>query len=132
MLHGVLAGPGDQDGLDRDRFLALHRLLEPCLLFRLEKRVVLERILVLVAAEGHLRFETGVLSLELEVILDRLSEQRRGLDLHSFLRCRGLGAGAGFYRARRADDANGRSGYGWATGSVAATTRILPVRFASY
>src|ERR687888_410405 len=71
VLLGVLAGPGEHGRLGRDgRLLAVHRLLEPCLLLRLEERVVVEGIFVLVQREGHGVVEPGVALLQLEVILN--------------------------------------------------------------
>ena len=62
----------------------VHRLLEPRLLLGLEERVVLEGVLGLVDVQGHLRVERGVLLLQLEMLLDRLREQRRAFDRHDF------------------------------------------------
>ena len=67
-----------------DRLLAAHRVLDPGLLLALEERVVLERILVEVARERHLRLQRGVPALELEVILDDLRELRGSLNRHAF------------------------------------------------
>src|SRR5258705_9081383 len=54
IVSGVLPGPGQHRGLDRDgRLLAVHRLLETSLFLGLEQRVVVERIRVLVVPEGH-------------------------------------------------------------------------------
>src|SRR5262249_5805397 len=82
-LGGVLAGPRGhgRPGTD-DRLLAVHRLLEPSLLFRLEERVIVERILGLVVAERHGTLELRVPLLQLEVVLNDLREQRLRINRH--------------------------------------------------
>ena len=57
--------------------------------------MVVERILGLVALEGHLAFQLRVPALELEVLVDDLREQRRRLYRHSNLRRQGQVLGAG-------------------------------------
>src|SRR4029450_3783954 len=55
---GLVGRPGQRLALGRDgRFLAVHRLLDAGLLLRLEERVVLERVLGLVALEGQFCLE---------------------------------------------------------------------------
>ena len=61
------------DGLGR--LDAVERLLEACLLLRLEQRVVLERILDGIAVERHRAVQLGVPLLEVEVLLDRPRER---------------------------------------------------------
>src|SRR5438034_9847322 len=81
-LRYVLLGrPGvRRSGLLGDRrLLTVHRFLEPGLLFGLEQRMVLERILVFVPIEWPFALELGVALLELEMVLDHLCEQRRCL-----------------------------------------------------
>src|SRR5205823_10881129 len=88
---GLLAGPGKRRFhavRGEGRLDAVHRLLDPRLLFGLEERMVLERILVLVAGDRHMAIELRVPFLQLEVILDHLREQRRCLYRHTFLRVR--------------------------------------------
>jgi hypothetical protein len=68
---------GDEGGY------AVHRLLEASLLLGLEQRMILERILCLVAVDRHLPVERGVLLLECQMILDHLGEQRRCLYRHN-------------------------------------------------
>src|SRR5262249_41624871 len=91
----VLAGPGHH--VRHDGGLgSVHRLLETSLLLGLEERVVVERILRLVAVEGHAALELRVLLLQLEVMLDCLREQRRRLNGHTFSSCLGAACGREF------------------------------------
>src|SRR4051794_15247233 len=76
----LVSRPRERSALLGDaRLLAVHRLLDPSLLLRLEERVVLERVVGLVAVDRELTLELRVLLLQLEMVLDDLCEQRRGL-----------------------------------------------------
>src|SRR5438093_6748895 len=77
LLRVVFAGPLEGDRrLRRDgRLRAVHRVLDAGLLLGLEQRVVVERILVLVAVERQLLVEVRVPFLQLEMILDDLREK---------------------------------------------------------
>src|SRR4029079_4295952 len=79
LLVIVFAGPLEGNGrLRRDgRLGAVHRVLDASLLLGLEQRVVVERILVLVALERQLVVELRVPLLQREMILDDLREKRR-------------------------------------------------------
>src|SRR5437763_5429968 len=79
LLHVVFAGPLEGDRrLRRDgRLRAVHRVLDAGLLLGLEQRVVVERIIVLVAIERQIVVELRVAFLQLEMILDDLREKRR-------------------------------------------------------
>src|SRR4051794_19813466 len=89
-VERVLTRPGMRHLGDLDgRFGSVHRLLETSLLLGLEERVIVERILRLVARDRHVVLEVGVLALELEVFLNDLAEDRRCLDRHTNLRVRG-------------------------------------------
>ena len=68
-------GHGKRERVQLDRRLAVEGLLDPSLLLGLEQRMILERILDLVAIERHLAVEIGVLLLQLEVILDHACER---------------------------------------------------------
>src|SRR5205085_9873799 len=85
LLVIILAGPLEGDGrLRRDgRLGAVHRVLDAGLLLGLEQRVVVERILVLVAVERQLVVELRVPLLQREVVLDDLREKRRHVYGHS-------------------------------------------------
>ena len=69
-LGGVLARPGQRQGVQFDGGLAVECLLDPSLLLRLEQRMILERILDLIVVERHVAVELRVLLLQLEMILD--------------------------------------------------------------
>ena len=56
---------------------AVHRLLDPRLLFGLEERVVLERVVRHVLPERQLVLERRISALQLEVLLDHLRERGR-------------------------------------------------------
>src|SRR5437764_9246901 len=79
LLHVVFAGPLEGDRrLRRDgRLGAVHRVLDAGLLLGLEQRVVVERIIVLVAIERQIVVELRVAFLQLEMILDELRDKRR-------------------------------------------------------
>src|SRR5947208_7405119 len=85
LLVIFFAGPLEGDGrLRRDgRLGAVHRVLDAGLLLGLEHRVVVERILVLVAVERQLVVELRVPLLQREVVLDDLREKRRHVYGHS-------------------------------------------------
>src|SRR4051794_4259033 len=85
LLVVFFAGPFEGDRrLRRDgRLCAVHRVLDAGLLLGLEQRVIVERILVLVAVERQLIVELRVLFLQLEMILDDLREKRRCVYGHS-------------------------------------------------
>src|SRR2546423_10737348 len=85
LLVVFFAGPFEGDRrLRRDgRLRAVHRDLDAGLLLGLEQRVVVERILVLVAVERQLIVELRVLFLQLEMILNDLREKRRCVYGHS-------------------------------------------------
>src|SRR5918992_3880373 len=78
VLDRLLAGPREPLGarVEIGCGLAVERLLDARLLLALEERVVLERVLVQVRIERHLVIEAGVPSLEVEVVADRVCEQR--------------------------------------------------------
>src|SRR5436190_3212508 len=83
VLGGVLAGPGEHRRLvGGGRLVAVHRLLQPRLLFGLEQWVVVKWICVLVVTEGHRLLEPGVPFLQLEVVLNDFGENRRRLNRH--------------------------------------------------
>jgi hypothetical protein len=79
LLVIFFAGPLEGDcRLRRDgRLGAVHRVLDAGLLLGLEQRVVVERILVLIAVEWQLLVELRVPLLQCEMILDDLREKRR-------------------------------------------------------
>src|SRR5206468_10010115 len=85
LLVIFFARPLEGDGrLRRDgRLGAVHRVLDAGLLLGLEQRVVVERILVLVAVERQLVVELRVPLLQREVVLDDLREKRRHVYGHS-------------------------------------------------
>jgi len=62
------------------RGLAVEGLLDARLLLGLEERMVLERVPVEVRVQGHLAVEAGVAGLQIEVLADRLGEQRLGVE----------------------------------------------------
>src|SRR2546423_931828 len=84
LLVVFFAGPFEGDRrLRRDgRLGAVHRVLDAGLLLGLEQRVIVERILVLVAVERQLLVELRVPLLQLEMILDDLREKRRRIYGH--------------------------------------------------
>ena len=63
--------------------LTVEGLLDPSLLLGLEQRVILERILDLIAVERHLPIEVRVLLLQLEVILDHARKGRSRTSHHA-------------------------------------------------
>src|ERR671937_210144 len=76
----LLCRPGERNALRRDGgLLAVHRLLDAGLLLGLEERMVLERILGLVSIERQVALELRVPLFQLEVVLDDLGKERRGL-----------------------------------------------------
>src|SRR5207247_10128287 len=79
LLVIFFARPLEGDGrLRRDgRLGAVHRVLDAGLLLGLEQRVVVDRILVLVAVEWQLLVELRVPFLQREMILDDLRKKRR-------------------------------------------------------
>src|SRR6266498_4406261 len=101
-LKILLARPGMRRSGHSDCGLGpVHRLLETSLLLGLEERVVIERIVGLVALERHLTLELRVPALQLEMFLDDLAKNGRGLYRHTVLQREGHVSGDcnGFVRA---------------------------------